>query len=311
MNTPPIDWFRDPGLDGPTPVTVTPEGRVYGHIATWDTSHVGMPGKNIRPPRSRHDYGYFNTGVVEADDNGTPVDVSAGRLTLDTGHAPLTSDATDAAAHYDNTGSVVANVCAGEDAHGIWFSGAVAPGIDDLKRHKLKSSSVSGDWRPIDGSLELVAALMVNSGGFPIPRARVASATELVPLVAAGIVPNPIAEHDEAALPEATLRAAMNYKEPEMSETPTLNKGDLVELVASGALAQVTDRTDEGYAVELLVGPDEVRPASEEKALAASAAQQTRAQLRSLAATVESLQADLAARDRADRAQALLADVEV
>jgi len=289
LSTPPIDWFRNPQLDGPTPVTVTPEGRVYGHIATWDTAHVGFPGKDVRPPRSRSDYGYFNTGVVEALEGDTLVDVSAGRLTLDTGHASLTSDATEAAAHYDHTGTVVANVCAGEDAHGIWFSGAVAPGIDDLKRHKLKSSSVSGDWRPIDGSLELVAALMVNSGGFPIPRARVASAAELAPLVAAGIVPNPAEE----------------------TPMPDIKKGDLVELVASGALAQVTDRTDEGYAVELLVGADEIKAASQEKAMAASAAQQTRATLRSLTATVEQLQADLAARDRADEAARLLSDVEV
>src|SRR3954451_1117888 len=108
--TPPIDWFRDPQLDGPTPVTVTPEGRVFGHIATWDTPHVGMPGKNVRPPRSRSDYGYFNTGVVEVLGEGDePRDIPCGRLTLDTGHASLTSDASDAAAHYDNTGTVVAN----------------------------------------------------------------------------------------------------------------------------------------------------------------------------------------------------------
>jgi hypothetical protein len=288
--TPPIDWFRDPQLDGPTPVTVTPEGRVFGHIATWDTAHVGMPGKNVRPPRSRADYGYFNTGVVEADDNGTAVDVSAGRLTLDTGHAPLTSDASDAASHYDNTGTVVANVTAGEDAHGIWFSGAVAPGVDDLKRHKLKSSSVSGDWRPIDGSLELVAALMVNSGGFPIPRARVASAAELVPLVAAGIVPNP----QESDMPETTS---------------TIAKGDYVELVASGAIGQVVETGDK-LVVELPVGADEVKRASEEQALAASAARTERQRLSSLEARIEQLTASLEAREIADQAAALLADIE-
>lgn len=287
--TPPIDWFRDPQLDGPTPVTVTPEGRVYGHIATWNTSHVGMPGKNVKPPRSMHDYNFFNTGVVEADDAGTLVDVSAGRLTLDTGHAPLTSDATDAAAHYDNTGSVVANVTAGEDAHGIWFSGAVAPGIDDLKRHKLKSSSVSGDWRPIDGSLELVAALMVNSGGFPIPRARVASATELVPLVAAGIVPNPAQE--EPAMPE-------------------IKKGDYVEIVASGHVAQVVEATETGFSVELPVTGDEVKAASEEQAIAASAARTERQRMRTLEERIEQLTASLEARDRAEQAERLLADVE-
>jgi hypothetical protein len=115
----------------------------------------------------------------------------------------------------------------------------------------------------------------------------VASAAELAPLVAANVVPNPVQE----------------------DVMPEIKKGDLVELVASGTLAQVTDTTDEGFAVELLVTGDEVKPASQEKAMAASAAQQTRAQLRSLTATVEQLQADLAARDRADRAAALVADL--
>lgn len=289
--TPPIDWFRDPQLDGPTPVTVTPEGRVYGHIATWDTTHVGMPGKNVRPPRSRSDYGYFNTGAVEADDNGTLVDVSAGRLTLDTGHASLTSDATAAARHYDDTGTVVANVCAGEDAHGIWFSGVTAPGLDDLKRHKLKSSSVSGDWRPIDGSLELVAALMVNSGGFPIPRARVASAAELVPLVAAGIVPNPV-------------------QEDTVSETQQIAKGDYVEIVASGAIGQVVEVGDQ-LVLELPVSTEDVKPATEEQAITAAAARTERQRVASLESRVESLVAALEARDRADEAARLLADLEV
>lgn len=300
--TPPIDWFRDPQLDGPTPVTVTPEGRVFGHIATWDTPHVGMPGKNVRPPRSRADYGYFNTGVVAADDNGTPVDVSAGRLTLDTGHASLTSDASDAAAHYDNTGTVVANVTAGEDAHGIWFSGAVAPGVDDLKRHKLKSSSVSGDWRPIDGSLELVAALMVNSGGFPIPRARVASAAELAPLVAANVVPNP---------QEDTVSETVKYTLVDGTQADELTKYALVEITASGAVGEVDHVSDDVVAVMQLVNRADIKPASVDQALAASAARTERQKMQTIESRLEQLTAALEARDRADQAAALLADIDV
>jgi hypothetical protein len=294
--TPPIDWFRDPQLDGPTPVTVTPEGRVYGHIATWDTTHVGMPGKNVRPPRSRHDYSFFNTGVVEADDSGATVDVSAGRLTLDTGHAPLTSDAAEAASHYDNTGAVVANVAAGEDPYGIWFSGAIAPGVDDIKRHKLKSSSVSGDWRPIDGSLELVAALMVNSGGFPIPRARVASAAELVPLVAANIVPNPV---QESEMPEI------------VPPTHSFKKGDVVKLVASGHVGEVVEPLTDNALIELVCMADELEAGTPEEIITASAKRTERQEMRRLAERVDQLTAALEARDRAEQAAALLADVEV
>lgn len=291
--TPPIDWFRDPKLDGPTPVTVTPEGRVYGHIATWDTPHVGMPGKNVRPPRSQHDYGYFHVGSTLADDNGTSIDIPCGKLTLDTGHAPLTSDAAETASHYDNTGTAVANVCAGEDAHGIWFAGAVAPGVDDLRLHKLRSSAVSGDWRPINNSLELVAALMVNTPGFPIPRARVASAAELVPLVAANIVPVPV---------EDTLT--------EETPMPAITKGDYVELTASAAVGQVVETTDGGFVLEVPVSADDVKAASEEQALAASAARTERQRMRTLEERIEQLTASLEARDRAEQAAALLSDIE-
>jgi hypothetical protein len=292
MTTPPIDWFRDPKLDGPTPVTVTPEGRVFGHIATWDTPHMGMPGKNIRPPRSASDYGMFHVGAVEVVDGDESRDISCGKLTLDTGHASLTSDASETASHYDNTGTAVANVCAGEDAYGIWFSGAVAPGVDDLKRHRLKASAVSGDWRPVNGHLELVAALMVNTPGFPIPRARVASAAELAPLVAANVVPNPVQE----------------------DTVPEIKKGDYVELAldevaVTAAVGQVVEAVDGGYVVEVPVSASGVKPATEKQALAASAIRTERQRVATLESRLEELTARLEARDRADAASSLLASL--
>src|SRR5690606_1868713 len=52
----------------------------------------------------------------------------------------------------------------------------------------IRASAVSGDWRPINGRLELVAVCAVNCPGFPIPRTMVASGAA-VSLVAAGIEP--------------------------------------------------------------------------------------------------------------------------
>ena len=46
---PPTDWFRRPDLDRLTPLTVSDSGRVFGHIAGWDTCHVGLPGC-VTPP---------------------------------------------------------------------------------------------------------------------------------------------------------------------------------------------------------------------------------------------------------------------
>ncbi|MET0351214.1 MAG: hypothetical protein ABW067_15590, partial [Rhizobacter sp.] len=66
----------------------------------------------------------------------------------------------------------------------IWVSGAVTS-QDETKLAELRRSPLSGDWRNIGGRLELVAALAVNTPGFPVPRARTKAGKSLA-LVAAG-----------------------------------------------------------------------------------------------------------------------------
>jgi hypothetical protein len=178
---PPKNWFQDPKLDKATPLTVDDEGRVYGHIAAWHVDHIGMS-FGTRPPRSRSKYAYFHTGVVRTDVGD---DMPVGQLTLAGGHASLEASAVDAARHYDDTASAIADVHAGEDAYGIWVAGALRPGTTPEQVRALRASAPSGDWRPVKGSLELVAVCQVNVPGFPIARARVASG-QVMALVAAG-----------------------------------------------------------------------------------------------------------------------------
>ena len=178
---PPADWFKNPELSKPTPLTVTDDGQVFGHIAAWHVDHIGMS-YGTKPPRSRSKYSYFHTGVVRAD-NGN--DFPVGQLTLAGGHASLEASAVQAAKHYDDTGSAIADVTAGEDGHGIWVSGALRSSATPEQIRALRASSPSGDWRPIKGNLELVAVCQVNVPGFPIARARVASG-QVYALVAAG-----------------------------------------------------------------------------------------------------------------------------
>src|SRR4051812_24944753 len=80
---PPKEWVDNPNLAAETPMTVTADGRVFGHIAPWNSRHVGLPG-NVRPPKSRSGYAFFNKGVVETAEG---VDVTVGQLTLTGGHA--------------------------------------------------------------------------------------------------------------------------------------------------------------------------------------------------------------------------------
>ena len=178
---PPRDWFDNPALDKPTALTVTDEGRVYGHIAAWHVDHIGMA-FGTRPPRSKSKYAYFHTGVLRAE-NGE--DIPVGQLTLAGGHAALEASAEQAVRHYDDTASAVADVHAGEDQFGIWVAGALRPGVTPEQVRALRASAPSGDWRPIKGNLELVAVCQVNVPGFPIARARVASG-QVMALVAAG-----------------------------------------------------------------------------------------------------------------------------
>ena len=178
---PPVDWFKDPGLGKPTPLTITEDGRVYGHIAAWHVNHIGLP-NNTKPPRSRSKYAYFHTGLVRTN---AGKDVPVGQLTLAGGHASLHASAAGAAKHYDDTASAIADVHAGEDKHGIWVAGSLRPDATEAQIRSLRASAPSGDWRPVGGSLELVAVCQVNVPGFPIARALVASGSVMA-LVAAG-----------------------------------------------------------------------------------------------------------------------------
>ena len=189
---PPEAWFKDPALTGPTALVVEDDGRVYGHIAAWGTCHIGQIGKCVEPPTSPSNYAYFRTGALRTAE-GTSVAV--GHLTMGTGHAGPRDSANAAAEHYDNTGTVFADVAAGEDAYGIWVAGSLRPGISAEQVRVARSAPISGDWRTIRGSLELVGALAVNVPGFPVPRPQgLLASGEVRSLQASGVV-----AHDDSA----------------------------------------------------------------------------------------------------------------
>lgn len=183
----PAEKFARQDLEDPRVGIVVEGDHVFGYMAQWGVCHIGITGVCTETPHSNTDYWYYATGIVDTTEG--PIHV--GQITMDTGHAPLRANAKVAAAHYDNTGAAVADVAVGEDAYGIWFSGVLRPTITDDQLHALRASGrISGDWRTIGGNLEMVAGLVVNVPGLPIPHTLAASANgEQVALVAAGIVP--------------------------------------------------------------------------------------------------------------------------
>lgn len=205
--TPPADWFADPGLSVPTPVTITPDGRVYGHAALWGTCHIGHEGVCVTAPRE-DDHPYFMTGAVACQGD---VMKSVGQITVGTGHAPLSYGHRQASDHYDNTGSAVADVAVGNDGHGIWLSGCIRPGAPEERIHELRAAGqVSGDWRRIGGQLRLVGLLAVNVPGFPVPKLKTKyTSGQQLALVAAGM-PNLTETLTEDDLDQIAYRRIMD-----------------------------------------------------------------------------------------------------
>lgn len=180
---PPKHWFEDPRLAGPTPIAVTADGRVMGHLAAWGVCHAGIGNQCVMAPRSAIAYKYFLNGSVVTADGG---EVRVGKITAGTGHADTRLGWVPASDHYDNTGKQVAVVASGEDRWGIWVAGALVPEADDTDAAMLRRSPLSGDWRRINGNLELVAALAVNTPGFPIVSLNASGEPDA--LCAAGVI---------------------------------------------------------------------------------------------------------------------------
>lgn len=207
---PPKGWFEDPKLDGPTPIAVTADGRVMGHLAAWGTCHAGIGNQCVMAPRTAVAYKYFRNGSVVTADGGI---VRVGKITAGTGHADTRLGWVPASDHYDNTGKQVAVVASGEDRWGIWVAGALVPEADDTDAAMLRRSPLSGDWRRINGNLELVAALAVNTPGFPIVNLNASGEPEA--LCAAGVVleDGTIASLDPDALTDAERTLLNRLKE--------------------------------------------------------------------------------------------------
>lgn len=207
---PPAYFFEDPVVPCPTPTVVTNEGRVLGHLALWGVEHTAFPNTKIFAPRSRSGYAYATTGPARRTAEGT--DVKVGHITLGTGHADLGFGYHETARHYDDTGTCVADVVWGEDQFGIWFSGALRPGVTPEQILVLRASALSGDWREIGGGLELVAALCVNVPGFPIVASGLVAAAEIL----AG--PRVAYRHaDEEKVPTALVAAGIVTHDPARS----------------------------------------------------------------------------------------------
>jgi hypothetical protein len=209
LTAPPAAWFH---LPEPTelgelidqgdgtwamPLTITDDGQVYGHVARWGQCHTGYAGRCVSPPSSASGYRDFHVGSVRTAEGDT---IPVGCLTIGADHAPSYLRAAGAQDHYAHAALAWADVRASDGMFGPWVAGALRPDVTPELLRVLRASTLSGDWR----SGEMVAALAVNTPGFPIlreaitasglpdvadvrPAARL-SGGEAVTLTAAGMV---------------------------------------------------------------------------------------------------------------------------
>lgn len=172
---PPVEWFGDPGLTELTQhPQVSEDGRVAVHVAAHDACHVGFPDYCQTPWLSQSGYAYAHAAAP--DHPGVPDEWRnadggwAGVLSLTGGHFPTSGpDAGNIAAvqaHYDDPSSVIAYVRFGHDEHGIYAAGALRPGVTPEEVARFRAHRLSGDWRRINGRMELIAACSVNVPGF-------------------------------------------------------------------------------------------------------------------------------------------------
>lgn len=171
---PPLAAFVLPTLDGPTPITYDTEtGRVFGHVATWRTCHVGYADVCVTAPRDDTEaFTWFNRFPVETEEGET---IWAGRITVGGRHPGLSLTVAATMAQYDGK-TVAADVRAYADDHGIVVAGFLRPGLDASTLAVLGRRKVSGDWRETPAGLSLVEVLALSPGprahaepGFPIP----------------------------------------------------------------------------------------------------------------------------------------------
>lgn len=229
--------FEDPHLSEPTPIHVTPDGRVLGHIAAWESVHRAVRdrwGGPVHPFRSNSGYSEFHQSKAYLEPDGQILRV--GRLTVGGGHATPGRGVQAAIAHHDDVSTCWAYVRAGEDAHGIWISGVVNPQADPAMVKQALTAPISGHWEPVAGHPELIIAHSVNNPGFAFRAARDRDGD--LAMVASFAPRQSIPPVSTALLEDVARRAVAEYAEQQAGQQRAAAARELVT-AASGRRRRV------------------------------------------------------------------------
>ncbi len=273
---PPQAWFSKRQYEARTPITVEASGQIYGHVAGDGECHIGFLNQCITPPKSKSGYSHFYRddnplssffgkpkGMLTAE--GTLVFAGPVQLDLDHARSGLApADAKDAMAH---TGCQVAQVAVYEDEWGIQIAGCVDPQATEAQVRVLRASDISPDWRRIDGNLELVGLIVVNTSGYPA-RSLVASASgETATEVVYDGNPFVVWNH-ETNEPDVLVAVGMVRRERGTDAEELVRRIEQLELRVETAEAELANASaDVGY-LKMLAAPQRLANAKERFALA-------------------------------------------
>jgi len=174
----PDEWLDPPahmadaaGNGEPTHVVVQDDGRVYGHVATFKIPLTRPDGTKFTLPRDLD----LNMTMQGHHVTASGEVAAVGMLMTDRSHTDLNLPLDIARDKFGHVGNQFAQGRFGYDRTGLWFAGALTPGVPARSVVAARGGSLSGEWFPIvdgrgrwDGRYEFLGAQVVNYPGLAL-----------------------------------------------------------------------------------------------------------------------------------------------
>ncbi|WP_199570538.1 phage minor head protein [Streptomyces murinus] len=246
----PAAWFKEP-----TAAELPPgsggvhyaDGRIYGWVAQAGEPHAGYPGRKLTiESLGKLDLTHFLRARFQLDDGST---VRAGAFTMNAPHTRDGAECNDAACQFDDTRTVAGIVTVGQNAGGLWFSGAAGPWLSDWDRTVFQGCQPSYHMKQGPGGrwqLRAVLSVPVPGHSSPLLATAVTERSNLaLAASAAGVLAAPdMSGHGTDTTPDSPGRTAADLpghrpdKRPDSPAGPYLPSSQ-VDAVASALLTSM------------------------------------------------------------------------